>query len=159
MYDYASYAWLTFTFFIAILLSIVLTRRSVFFSILTFLFALALLLIGPFLLKNILDDFLRPVNAKLVSYQKLHFSDVLVVEGELQNISKKDFTDCSADALLFKKSDNPLKDYIYKLKPFKKKTISLQKLIKVNESLEFQIVFYNYDSNFDINVSVKATCY
>ncbi len=159
MYDYVAYAWLTLTFFIAILLSILLAKRSIFMSILTLLFSLSILLAGPIVLKNILDNFLRPNQTNLTTYKKLTFTNVLIVDGEIINSSKKDFSLCLVNASVYKEGKNSLYKFLNKLKPFRKKSISVEKQIKVDSAQEFKIVFYDFNFDGDINVTIKSECY
>ncbi|MDN5377346.1 MAG: hypothetical protein PWQ42_642 [Sulfurospirillum sp.] len=159
MYDYIAFAWLVLTFFIALLLSIILTKKSALAAVITFLFSLILISVGPFILKKYLDDFLRPSKTQIISYKKLHFSDVLVIQGEVTNISKHPFEFCSLSASVFKTSQNSLKQTIYKLKPLRKKSILLQKHLQVGDLENFEIVFYDFTYPNDINVSVNSECY
>lgn len=159
MYDYIAYAWLILTFFITILLAIVLAKRSVILSLLTLIFALILLISGPFILKTLLDSYLRPSNANITLSKKLLYSDILLVNGSIQNNSQKNFSICTVSANIFKYAKSGLNKYIYKLKPFRKKTISVKKELKVNETEEFKIIFYNFTYPNDINITVSSECY
>lgn len=159
MYDYIAFAWLIFTFFIALLLSIVLAKRSVLLSIFILLFALVLIGAGPFALKKVLDNYLRASNTTISLFKKLNFTNVLIINGEVNNLSKKSFSTCTLDASVYKQSTNNIKQFINQLKPIRKKSILLNKSIESNQSEEFQITFYNFDYDQDVNVSVSSECY
>ncbi len=159
MYDYASYAWLILLFFVTILLSILVARRSPLFSVLILLISLAILFAGPFVLKDQLDKYLRPSINKTLEVKKLNFSDSLIVMGNIKNVSKKEFSLCSINISLIKNSDNNIKYFINKLKPLRKQTISINDPIEVNTTKEFRVVFDRYTYSKDINVSIKSQCY
>jgi len=159
MYDYGAYAWLILLFFVTILLSILVAKKSPIFSILILLLSLALLFAGPFILKNYLDKSLRPSISKTIEVKKLNFSNSLIVTGDVTNVSKKNFSICSIDITVLKNSDNEIKNFINQLKPLRKQTISIDKLIEVNTTKEFRVVFDNYTYSNDINVSIKSECY
>jgi hypothetical protein len=159
MYDYVAYAWLILTFFIAILLSILLAKKSMLFSMITLVFSLTLLVVGPFILKSVLDNFLRPTVAIVKDQKKLTFSDVLIINVELTNLSKKDYSICFVDTSVVKYSNSSITSFFNTLKPLRKKSISLDTPIKAGQKEEFNVVFYNYDYEGDINASVKSECY
>lgn len=159
MYDYIAYAWLILLFFVTILLSILIAKKSPIFSILILLISLALLFIGPFFLKYQLDTYLRPSLVTNVETKKLTFSDSLIVTGTIQNLSKKEFSTCDIDIKIIKTDKNSIKKFINKLKPLRKKTISINEHIEVNATKDFRVVFDRYTYPNDINVSTKSECY
>lgn len=158
MHDYVAYAWLILIFFVFILLAIFLAKKSLATSLLAFILSLVILFVAPFVLKHYLDQFLRPNQITTVA-KKLNFSNTLIVSGNIKNISKKDFSLCSIHVSVISDSKNTIKNFLNALKPLTKKTILIQEGIKVNESMDFRIVFDNYLHNSDINVSAKADCY
>lgn len=159
MYDYIGYSWLILTFFVALLLAILLAKRSALLSILVLLFSLVLVGVGTFFLKHILDDYLRHSHITVTSVKKLHFSDILIVDGLIQNNSKNPFTMCTLHTNIYKQSSNSLKQFLYSLKPLRKKSILITKGIQPNGEEDFKVVFYNYSLNDDINASVQPECY
>lgn len=159
MYDYIAYAWLIMTFFITILLSIILTRKSPLISIITFILSLVLLFVGPFKIKQFLDFYLRHSKSNVTLVKQLNFSDTLLVSGEIQNLSKIQFTNCSVQIDIIKYNNNYFKSIANKLKPLRKQTIFIDKPIDINQSKEFRVVFDGYTYQNDINVSVVSNCY
>ena len=92
MYDYVAYAWLILLFFITILLATVLSKKTPFFSVFLLIVSLVLLFVGPFVLKHYLDKTLRPTKIEINLVQKLNFSDTLIVDGYITNLSKRKFS-------------------------------------------------------------------
>jgi quinol-cytochrome oxidoreductase complex cytochrome b subunit len=159
VYDYVAYAWLILIFFLTILLSIFIAKKSPICSILIFLVSLALLFVAPFVIKSYLDDYLRPTQNKTILVKKLTFSDALVVTGEITNTSKIDYSTCSIDISVLKHENSYIKNIVSKLKPLRKKTISINELLEVNTTKELRVVFDNYTYNKDVNVSINSQCY
>lgn len=159
MYDYIAYAWLILLFFVTILLAILVARKSPTFSILIVIISLALLFVGPFVLKHYLDIFIRPTIDKVIEVKKLTFSNTLIVTGSLTNVSTKSFSTCSVDINVLKHSSNDIKNFVNQLKPLLKKTIFIDKSIDINETKELRVVFDGYNYKKDINVSIKSECY
>jgi hypothetical protein len=91
--------------------------------------------------------------------KKLQFSDSLIVTGEVQNLSKKDFSQCTIDIKVVKDSKNSVKNFINQLKPLRKKTIFMEDIIEVNATKDFRVVFDAYTYKNDINISTKSECY
>lgn len=159
MYDYAAYAWLILIFFVTILLSILVAKKSPMFSILILMLSLSLLFIGPFMLKHYLDKYLRTSLSQTTLVKKLNYSDTLIVNGMVTNLSKKSFSICDVNVAVVKSSKSDIQKFINKLKPLLKQSISIDKPIEVNATKEFRVVFDNYKYSKDINVSVKSECY
>jgi len=159
VYDYVAYAWLILLFFVTILLCVFIAKKSPLFSILIFIISLGLLLVCPFIIKNYLDDYIRPTQNKTVSIKKLTFSDALIVVGEIKNISKKDYSICNVELNVYKTDSSYFKGLLNKLKPLRKKTISLHETLEVNATKELRVVFDNYTYTNDVNVSINSTCY
>ena len=159
MYDYAAYAWLILIFFVTILLSILVAKKSPIFSILILILSLGLLFAGPFVLKHYLDKYLRPSLSQPILIKKLSFSDTLIVTGLVTNQSKKTFSTCTVDVSVLKSSKSDIQNFINQLKPLSKQSISINKPIEVNASEEFRVVFDRYTYSKDINISIKSECY
>ena len=159
MYDYAAYAWLILIFFVTILLSILVAKKSPIFSILILMLSLGLLFAGPFILKHYLDKYLRASSAQATHIKKLNFSNTLIVNGIVINLSKKNFSTCSVDVLVVKNSKSDIQKFINQLKPLQKQSIFINNPIEVNATKEFRVVFDNYQYSHDINISIKSECY
>lgn len=159
IYDYVAYAWLILLFFIAILLAIYIAKKSPLFSVFILTLSLILLFIGPVVIKNYLDQYLRPTQNKVLLVNKLTFSNALVVNGEVKNTSKINYSICNTEITVFKSSDSSIKIFINKLKPLRKQTIFINEPLEVNATKDLRIVFDNYTYTEDVNVSIDSKCY
>lgn len=159
VYDYVAYAWLILLFFVAILLAIFIAKKSPLFSIFTVLISLILLFVGPFVIKNYLDQYLRPTHNTVMLVNKLTFSDALVVTGEVKNISKINYSICNIEITVLKSSDGYIQTTINKLKPLRKQTIFIDEPLDINATKDLRIVFDNYTYAEDVNVSIDSKCY
>lgn len=159
IYDYIAYAWLILTFLILIFLSLLLIKKSTKLSIIMILFSFLLLFIGPFALKYFLDKTIRPVKIEHLRYKKLHFSNTLIVDSDIKNISKKPYTLCQIETKIYRYSKSKFKTFINRLKPIKYMTILKRVELKAGETMSNRAVFYNFSYSYDINTSVIAECY
>jgi len=159
IYDYMAYIWLLLTFLTLLFLSLLFIKKSIKLSIIIILFSLIILFTGPFVLKYFLDKIIRPVKISNVSYKKLHFSNTLIVDSSIKNLSKKPYSFCQIDTIVYKPSNSKLKNLINKLKPIKYMTIIIKRELKVGAIMKNRVTFYNFTYNGDINISVDAECY
>ena len=159
MYDYAAYAWLILIFFVTILLSILVAKKSPILSVLILMLSLGVLFAGPLVLKHYLNKYLRPSLSQPILVKKLSFSDTLIVTGALTNQSKKSFSTCKVNISVLKSSESKIQNFINQLKPLLNQSISIDKPIEVNATKEFRVVFDRYTYPDDINISIKSECY
>jgi len=155
-YDYILFGSSVALFILFIILAILL-RRKVVVALFFVLLAFASFLLGPTLGYLEMHKFLFKNNTELISQKKLHFSKAVVVKGKLTNESNFDFTSCKITANAFKVTANKYKNYIYKLKPFKKMSI-VEKDIKKGETREFKIIVEPFTYKRDYNISLGASC-
>ncbi len=159
LYDYLAFAWLFLTFLILIILSIIIMKKAIKTSMFVLLLSLILLLIGPFFIKHYLNKTLRRVDTRSIQFQKLNFSNTLIVNYKIKNLSKKSFKECEIHITVYRPSASKLKLFLNKLKPIEQKTILIKEPINANDFADKRFVFDNFSYNRDINVSVEAQCY
>ena len=161
LYDYLAFGWLILTFLILVILASLIARRSSVLALLTIIFSLLTLLIAPFAIKYKLNELLRQTTTEVTLVKKLSFSDSLIVEGTIQNLSKKPMSTCLILTSVFKQTENQgIKAFIASLKPIVNQSILLkQQDFQPNGSLDFQAVFESYFYNGEVNATLKAECY
>ena len=159
LYDYIAYIWLILTFFILLFLSLILIKKSIKISIMLMLFSFLLFFVGPPVLKYFLDITTRPVEIGKINFKKLHFSNTLIIDTKIKNISKKTYSECQINAKVYKQKKEKIKNFISKLKPITHRTILSKQELKSGESMNRRIIFCNFAYNNDINVSINAGCY
>jgi len=155
-YDYILFGACIALFVLFIILAILL-RKKVAVALFFVLLAFASFLLGPTLGYLQMHKFLFKNNIELISQKKLHFSKAVVVKGNLTNESNFNFTSCKITANAFKVTANKYKNYIYKLKPFKKMSI-VENEIKKGETREFKMIVEPFTYQRDYNISLEASC-
>lgn len=159
LYDYLAYGWLFFVFFIILILAIALAKKKPIMALVLTLFSFVTILAGPIFLKYFLDQTVRKNEITINRQTKLHFANTLIITGTLKNISKVNFQKCKLKASIIKYSANAYRNKLNSLKPIRKKSILLTEKIPINETVDFKIVFDDFDYQKDFNVSVNAECY
>jgi len=159
LYDYVAFGWLLFLFLIILTLAILLGRKKPRLAISLIMMTILLMFVAPFGLKYFLDKTVRKVDVVMDKVSKLHFASSLIVTGHLSNDGKVPFQKCRINAKVFKIDENKYKNMLNSLKPLRNKTIVVDKNISQGEEAVFKIVFENFKTTKDYNVSLSAECY
>jgi len=155
-YDYALFGAVFVLFILFIILSIVL-RKKVSLAIFFLLFAFSILIVGPTYGYIEMHKYLFKNTLELESQKKLSFSEAVVVKGKITNESKFDFSSCKITASAYKVTKNEYKNYLFKLKPFKKSSMLTPEIPK-GTSYEFKLFIEPFRYTKDYNVSLGADC-
>ncbi|MCF6174109.1 MAG: DUF2393 domain-containing protein, partial [Campylobacteraceae bacterium] len=142
-----------------IILSLIIMKRAVKTSMVLLLFSFFFLIIAPFFLKHYLDKTFRTVAVTSVKFQKLNFSNTLIIDYKINNLSKINFKECEIQVVVFKPSVSKYNLFINKLKPIAHRTILSKEKIDANTSKEKRYVFDDFTYDRDVNVSVSTQCY
>lgn len=160
LYDYLAFGWFLITFFILVFLAILIARKSSILALLLIIIALSLFVIAPFLIKTKLNDYLRLTQTEVTIAKKLTFSSSLIIEGTIYNKSSKDFSKCLVQTSVIKNLNaSTLKSYINQLKPIVNKSIVVEQSLLKNDSMDYKIIFDDFEYSGDINATIKAECY
>jgi hypothetical protein len=143
-------------FLIFIILGIILRKKLV-LTILFIFLAFVILLLGSTLGYIKMHDTLFKNSTELISQKRLEFTQAVVVKGRLTNESSREFTECKITASAYKVTSNKYKNYLKKLKPFKKMSI-IEEYIAVSETREFKIIVEPFTYSRDYNISLGADC-
>jgi len=156
LYDYILFG-AVFVLFILFLLLAILNRKKVGFSLLLLLVSFFILVLGPSIGYIQMHAILFKNTLTLTNQKKLTFTEAVVVKGTLLNGSKRDFKSCTITASAVKMVGNPVKDYIFKWKPFMHARI-LEENIAQGELREFKIIVepFTYSKKYTILLGAKC---
>ena len=119
--------------------------------------AFSSILLGPTVGYVKLHEYLFKNSTELVSQKRLSFTEAIVIKGTLTNESKRNFSSCKITASVYKVTSNKLKNYLTKLKPFKKTSI-IEDDIAMTQTREFKIIVEPFRYTRDYNISLGADC-
>ncbi len=159
LYDYVGFGWLFLTFIILIIFSLYFFGKKPIFSILMLFVSFLFLPIGFFGLKYFLDNSVRKSGVEISKIKPLHFTNSLIVEGDITNRGKIDFKECILKIKIKKRDKNKIRDFIDSIKPIRKVTIFIDKPIAKMQSHKFKTMIDNITYKKDYNVSASAICY
>ena len=160
LFDYVAYMWLVLIFLIFILLCAALARKNPISAIFVVFFAFSSLVISPYFIKQFLDEKLRKTGVELISAKQLNFTNAIIIELNLTNESKKDFSWCQIRYNFFKKEPQTIKEKIRSIKPLYKLTKNVDIPPKSGETLYLEEFFENisYDSENEL-LKISTECY
>ncbi|MEN8303939.1 MAG: DUF2393 domain-containing protein [Campylobacterota bacterium] len=156
VYDYILFGSIFALFLLFIILAIVL-RKKIVLSMFLILFSFTILTVGPTLGYIKMHEYLYKNSCELLSQKRLSFTPAVVVNGTITNQSKFDFSSCKISATAYRSSKNIVKNYVYLLKPLKKRSILQENILK-GETQEFKIIIEPFTYKKDYNISIKASC-
>jgi hypothetical protein len=157
LYDYILFGGVIALFILFLILAILL-RRHVGLSVFIILLAFIILLLGPTLGYIQLHKFLYKNEIKITEIKKLKFTNALLIEGNLKNISKINFHTCNIKAGAYKVSGKKIPDMIYPFKPFKHGYLKLDTIIKPDETKSFKLFIEPFNYKKDYNITIGANC-
>jgi len=155
-YDYILFA-VSFVLFILFIIIGIVLRKKLTLAIIFVLLAFTVLLVGPTIGYIKMHEMIFKNSTELISQKRLEFTEAVVVKGKLINESSRDFKECKITASAYKVTSNKYKNYLKKLKPFKKMSI-VEKDIVLSETREFKIIVEPFTYNRDYNISLGADC-
>ncbi|WP_170018814.1 DUF2393 family protein [Campylobacter sp. RM16190] len=156
--DIAAYIWLILMFFILFVACIYLITRFHVLGFLLMLLNLVAFSFGLFYINRFLDENLRTRNLELISQKQLSYSNTLLVDLKLTNLSKNPFKYCRIDLKFYKPSGNELRNQINMLRPIMKDKIFLKEIVDINETRRVQGVINNFRLS-DYNITVSSECF
>lgn len=157
--DYGTYIWFIFLAFLFLILSIILFQKYTIMGFFIFLLSLLIFFIGPFAIKWYLDGTTRKNETTINLIKQLQFSNTLILQGSIHNLSKKDFSTCKINFGFFRNSKNKYKQFFSELFPAQKRFFMVTQPIVKNESVDFRVVLENFRLHEDVNISTKSECY
>ncbi len=155
-YDFI-YFGSVFLIFILLILFTLLLRRKMTLALLLLLFAIVDLAVGLTFGFSYFHDYLFKHSITVTKAKKLHFVEVVVIEGKLKNESKFNFKSCRLTATIYKDTHNKYKNLLFRLKPLKSKTITINDIPKGADT-HFKFLIEPFRYKRDINVSVDGVC-
>ena len=155
-YDYILFGGVFVFFLLFIIIGIVL-RKKIVLALVFILLAFSTLILGPTLGYIKLHETLFKNSTKLLSQKRLQFMEAVVVKGSVTNESNRDFKECKITASAYSVTSNKYKNYLKKLKPFKKMSIVELNITK-SQTREFKIIIEPFYYTKEYNVSLGADC-
>ena len=156
IYDFI-YFGMVFVLFVILILLTLYTRKKLSISLFILLLSLLEISLAPTIGYKYFHNFLYSKQIKLTKVKKLHFVKAVLVEGNIKNTSKFDFSKCDISIKVIKDTHNKYKNFILQFKPIKTKIITL-KDIKKNADVNFKVLIEPFNYKKDFNISISGAC-
>jgi len=155
-YDYILFGS-SFSLFVLFIILGILLRNKTFISVILLLMAFVIIILGPTLGYTKMHEYLFKNEVSIQSQKKLTFVKAVVVHATLANKSKYNFKMCKIKLSVYKVTKNPIKNYIYKLKPFKHMSILKYDIMK-GSTIDIKAIVEPFTYSKDYNISIQASC-
>ena len=157
--DWVSYSWAFLLFLIIFVVSIYVMSKAQILGVLMLFLSIFGLAAGVYFISDFLDTRLRARNLELISQKRLSYTDALVVDFNLKNLSKKSFGRCNIRLKFYYPSENKLKNAINKFKPFLKENIIFEGQIAAGESRRISGAIEGFRAARDYNITTASECF
>lgn len=136
-------------FFLLVLFAIAIFNKAPLSAIFMLVFSCFIALFSVFYIKNYIDETIRKRDTSVVLVKKMNYSDTLLVDVNLTNLSKYKFKYCSIRLKFIKNGKNALQSFVYKFKPFYVTSQKLSSPLDLNETrkVNFLIKDFGYKQN------------
>lgn len=158
VYDFAALIWVLLVFLIVLFLVISIISRHQTLGSILFLLNIVFLFVAVFWSLSFVDSYTRQRSLKVSQIHQLNYTDTVILDVNLTNLSNKAFRYCKVGVKFYKLSKlewmNGLNAYI----PFKRKFIETSELIHPYRSRTFHFVIENFRPK-DYNTTITSECY
>jgi Protein of unknown function (DUF2393) len=157
IYDYFLFGGIIVLFILLLIFAIILRHKigvAIFFVVIAF----GILTAGPVVGYIMLHQYLFKHTILIREVKALEFTEALLIKGDINNTSKRTFSECTLYAKVYKVSHNQYLDRVYPYIPFKKGSLTLQKTIPPGKSESFKLFVEPFRYAKDYNVTLKAEC-
>ncbi|MBD3810370.1 MAG: DUF2393 domain-containing protein [Sulfuricurvum sp.] len=157
IYDYLLFGGI-FILFILLLVIAIIFRRKLALAIFLVFLAFGVLIAGPVAGYIILHQYLFKHHLIIRETKALQFTEALLIKGDINNTSKRVFSECTLHAGVYKVTHNKYIDPIYPYIPFKKSSMVLHETINPGKSKPFKLFVEPFRYSKDYNITLKAEC-
>ncbi|HLD23127.1 MAG TPA: DUF2393 family protein [Sulfuricurvum sp.] len=157
LYDYLLFGGIFVLFLLLLVLAIAL-KNKMGLAIFMVLLAFTVLTVGSVVGYIKLHQYLFKNKIALHQVKALEFTEALLIKGEITNLSKRTFQECTIYAGAHKVSHNRYLDRVYPLFPFKKGSLKLSEPISPGKSAPFKLFIEPFRYTKDYNITIKGEC-
>ena len=155
-YDLMAIGWVVLLALLMLIMAIFIKRRSL--SYFLFFLGFVLFFFGPPAIKIALDRIIRATEVTVTAVKPLKFSQTLLLEGNITDRGKIDFSDCDLLIVTYR-PDTPLKTWAAWFKPRHVYLRRLNQPLLRGETKDFRLLVDPFYDRGDFNVTVDARCY
>lgn len=156
--DFFALVWILLLFLVILfLVIIVIPKFQIFGSFLLFI-DITFLFAGGYYVLNYIDKNFRNREVVISPIKQLHYSDTVVFDLNITNLSKKPFKICNIDVKFYKQSPNKWREQFNALTPFYVKNISFNEKIDINNTKIINVMIDNFRP-LNYNTKLNSECF
>ena len=157
IYDYFLFGGVIVLFILLLIIAIAL-RHKLGIAIFFVLVAFGVLTAGPVAGYIALHHYLFKNKIILQEVKALEFTEALLIKGDINNTSKRPFSECTLKVGVHKVTHNQYLDRVYPYIPFKKSSMKIEESIAPGGSVPFKLFVEPFRYSKDYNITIKADC-
>lgn len=157
IYDYFLFGGVIVLFILLLIIAIAL-RHKLGLAIFFVLVAFGVLTAGPVAGYIALHHYLFKNKIILQEVKALEFTEALLIKGDINNTSKRPFSECTLKVGVHKVTHNKYLDRLYPYIPFKKSSMKIEESIAPGASAPFKLFVEPFRYSKDYNITIKADC-
>lgn len=157
IYDYLLFGGIILLFILILLLAVVLREKIALAVFLVFV-AFGALTGGSVVGYILLHKHLFKHTITLTEVKALEFTEALLIKGDINNTSKRTFSQCTFNTGVHKVTHNRYIDPVYPYFPFQKSSLTVKESIAPGEKLSFKLFVEPFRYTKDFNITIKAEC-
>lgn len=157
-YDYAGFLIALILFILFLILALMLRKRTK-LAMLLISFSFIALFGGPVGVHALVKHTLYKHEARITDVKKLHYSDTLLIKGDLEYLGDKMASSCVIDVKVHKQEGSFFKDIAHTIKPYKQGSAKLLMQLDKGDSKDFKVVIEPFTYAGDYNITVSSGCF
>lgn len=157
IYDYLLFGGIILAFILILMVAVVLREKIALAVFLVFL-AFGIVTAGSVVGYTMMHHYLFKHKVVVTEMKALEFTEALLIKGDIHNLSKRTFSECTLNTGVYKVTHNRFIDPIYPYLPFKKSSLSVQETIKPGDKTSFKLFVEPFRYTKDYNITLKAEC-
>ncbi len=157
-YDYLGF-FVTMVLFMMLLFLALYFRHRTKLSFLITLIGFVFFFGGPVAVHALVKATLFKHESQVKEVRQLHYSDTLLVKGELHYLGKHKARYCEVSVAVHKEGGNFFKALVYKMKPLQEGSTKVEKELEKGETTPFKVVIEPFNYGGDYNITIASGCF
>ncbi|ASM39563.1 DUF2393 family protein [Campylobacter sp. RM12327] len=157
--DFASIVWIVILLFLLILFSITIFTKTPLVSVFLLMISFLIAIFSIFYVNDYVDNIVRKRDTSVVLTKEMKYSDILLVDVNLTNLSKHKFKYCSIKLKFIKDGKNFIQNFIYKFNPIYTTSQKISSPLDLNETRKINFLIKNFGYKPSYKIMADSECF
>ncbi|ANE35349.1 putative DUF2393 domain protein [Campylobacter iguaniorum] len=156
--DYLAVMWVLLVFLVVLFLVIIMMIKRPLLASFILIANIFFVVFGLIYTHKLIDENLRKRELIVDKITQLNFSDTLIADLNLTNLSKKPFKYCRIKLNFNHEENNKIKHFIKSAKPFRTQTHTIEEPIDVNQTKTIRLIINDFRP-INYTTKVSSECF